>query len=67
MAKSKLSADLSPICRYCNRGEETAYHIFWECECWQGLRGAEPAWAFGPGHAWPPCTYTCGIMVEDSE
>ena len=39
-SRSDTSGDPSPLCRYCDREEETQEHTVWRCPCWAPQRTA---------------------------
>ena len=63
--KSNLAS--SPLCPFCNMVDETARHIFWDCDTWQSTRSKFPKLLrlfHLPGSQWPNCFLHCGWFEQ---
>ena len=58
----------SPFCPFCNSIDETAKHIFWDCQRWHSIRTKYPQLLklfHLVGSQWPNCLLHCGWIEQD--
>ena len=66
--KAGITADPSPMCRYCDTEMEGQEHTIWRCPCWAEQR--RPLTDMLTQQQWdslPPHTRCCGIIEESEE
>ncbi len=57
----------SPLCPFCSMDDETARHIFWDCNQWQMIRSKFPILLrlfHLVGSQWPNCFLHCGWLEQ---
>ncbi len=60
----------SPLCPFCNSIDETAKHIFWDCQRWHSIRSQYPKLLklfHLVGSQWPNCFLHCGWIEQDRD
>ena len=57
----------SSICPFCRMAPESLVHVWWHCPAWQHLRFDPDLPVDSTRRAWPQCSQSLGVFVEDEQ